>query len=357
MFDIGSMDDKPSQQEIDAVAHFVEAVRELRRSPFFIEEYRNLSISMSEGDSEEKIKGHFPDPNILCAMLVPFRRLWQQNESCYYLKVANIIKKYIPNFRGFIDSVLPNKKQSIFLPHSLLKDKDINLPLSDIIDIWLNTRYMHTGRGSRRGKFNRSDFERFNTEIGPVLFEFCFLAAVQDVGICFFNMQQCAESFLRGFSMQGLSPTFDICMDIEDGNVNRTTPGFTPKPDTPAQRVWRLRRRRRYDGLNKFLSLIQYTNSQIACLLNNCEKFDDFAVGANVSLEQTDDLNSLDKDNITHFSGCMDNPLATVRDQRLRKGFVVKRRDGKLICSEDYVPVLRDQYLEFRNVFRQEMFV
>ncbi len=354
MLDIRNMDNKPSQQEIDAVAHFVEAVRELRRSPFFVEEYRNLGISMRKGDPKEKTKGHFPDPNILRAMLVPFRRLWQQKESCYYLKVANIIKKYIPNFRGFIDSVLPDDKRSIFRSYPLFRD--IDLSFSDVIDLWLNTRYMHIGRGSRRGRFDRNDFEQFNTEIGPVLFEYYFLATVQEVGICFFNMQQCAESFLRGFSRQGLSPTFTICTDIEDSNVDRNTPGFTPEPDTSAQRVWRLRRRRHYDGFNNFLGLIQCTDAHIAHLLDHCENFDDFAAEANVFLEQTDNLGSIDEDDITHFDGCLDNHSTAVRNRRLRRGFVAKRRDGKLIWNEDYVPVLRDQYLEFRNAFRQEVF-
>ncbi|MCJ7793618.1 hypothetical protein MUP42_01655, partial [Candidatus Bathyarchaeota archaeon] len=299
IFGSRNMDDKPTQQEVDAVAHFVEAARELRRSPFFIEEYRTLSISMRTGDPKEKIKGHFPDTNILCAMLVPFRRLWQQSESCHYLKVANIIKKYIPNFRGFIDSILPDDKRAFVRLHPLFKD--IDLSFSDVIDLWLNTRYMHVGKGSRRGRFDRSHYEQFKTEIGPVLFEYYFLASVQEAGICFFNMQQCAESFLKGFSRRGLSPTFALNTDIGDSNVDRTTPGFTPEPDTPAQRVWRLRKRKLYDGFNKFLDLIQCPDARAVHLLGHCENFDDFAAEANISLLQTDDLGSIDKDDITHF--------------------------------------------------------
>jgi hypothetical protein len=349
------MDDKPSQQENDTVAHFVEAVRELRRSPFFVEEYQNLSISMHEGDPKEKYKGHFPDPNIVRAMLVPFRRLWQQNELCYYLKVAKIIKKYIPNFRGFIDSVLPDDKRSISRFHPLLRD--ISLSFSDVIDVWLNTRYMHIGKKGRRGRFDRSDFERFNREIGHVLFEYYFLATVQEVGICFFNMQQCAESFLKGFSRRGLLPSFTLCTDIEDSNVDRITPGFTPKPDTLAQRIWRLRKRGRYRGFNKFLDLIQCTDSHVAHLLDRCQNFDDFVTEANVFLEQNDNTNSINKDDITHFDTCLDCHPTAMRNGRSRRGFVMKRRDKKLIWSEDYVPILRDQYLEFRDAFRQEVFI
>ena len=94
----------PSQFEIDAIAHFVEAVRELRKSPFFIEEHRSLSIS--NWGSKEGPRGQFPDPQIIRAALVPFRRVWNQNEFCYYIKVANILRRYIPACRDIITLLL-----------------------------------------------------------------------------------------------------------------------------------------------------------------------------------------------------------------------------------------------------------
>lgn len=138
------MEPTPAQKEIEAVTHFVEATRELRSSPFFIEEYRSLSISMTQGDSNEKIKGHFPDPNVLKAVLVPFRRLWMEREPCYYQKVANILKKHVQDYRPFIDSVLWDEDKSMLKRISPLSS--IRFKLCDVVDVWLNTKYMHVGK-------------------------------------------------------------------------------------------------------------------------------------------------------------------------------------------------------------------
>ncbi len=201
------MPESPTQEEIDKVAHFVEAIRELRRSPFFIEEYKNLSISAHQvKPKKEDIKGHFPDHNIVEAAIIPFRRVWQKTEPCYYMTITNIIKKYVPEFRNILDSMLPheNKLTIELMPFF----RDINLSPLDAIDIWFNTKYLHVGKSSRKGRFNRKDFERNNNQIGSVLFEFFFLMAMYEVGICFFNILQFGEHFLKHFAKDGLVPSF-----------------------------------------------------------------------------------------------------------------------------------------------------
>lgn len=348
------MNDLPSQKELDAVGHFVEAVRELRRSPFFVEEYSSLRISMREGDPKENIKGHFPDPNILQGMLVPFRRVWQQNEPCHHMKVAKILKKHVPDFRCFLDSVVFNDERTVV--RNMPWFRDVVLSLTDVINVWLNTRYLHIGKSSRHGRFTREDFDNLNSQIGPVLFEFYFLSAVHEAGISFFNILQCAESFFRGFTKQGLTPSFPIRSVYEDGNVERKTIGYTPDEDTPSKRVWRLRRRRHYDGFNHFLDLIGCTDASVASLLTLSDSFDNFVKRSGIVLERTDDLRSLDKEDFTHFEGCIDNYPTVLRNRRCRRGFVVKRRDGTLVWEEEYVPVLRDQYTEFREAFSKEQF-
>ena len=349
------MNTTPSQQELDAVAHFVEGTHELSKSPFFIEEYRSLSISMRKGEPDEKIKVSLPDSNIVAAMLVPFRRLWQQSQPCNYRKVANILKKYVPDFRWFIDSVLLNED------HAVVKDlpwfKNINLSFANVIDVWLNTRYMHVGKSSHHGQFTRQDFNKFSQEIGPALFEYYFLSAVYEAGICLFNLCQCSESFLRGFKKQGLVPSFEIRAQSQQDNIERHTPGFTPDGDSPEQRVWKLRRRKHYDGLNRFLNLISCSDQKIADVITRCNSFEAFADSLAVHFEHTDDIAGLNTDEFTHFDGCCDNYSTVVRNRRSRRGFVGKKRDGSFVCAEEYIPVLRDQYLEFRTAFVKEIFV
>lgn len=300
------------------------------------------------------MKGHFPDQNILQGMIVPFRRLWQQKEPCYYQKVAKIIKRYVPELRQWIDSFVPSESRSITC--NLPWFKRLNLSLWDVINIWLNTKYMHVGSSSHSGKFDRKDFERFCNEIGQVQFEHCFLSAVHDVGICFFNMQQCAESFLHRFAELGLKPTFAFDDDTSNDRVERVTPGYTPEPDSPPQRVWRLRRRRQYDGFNSFLDIVELEDASVSDLVTQCDTFDDFIARTNVCLEYTDDISSINNGDSTYYDGCIDNHFTAIRNQRSRRGFVAKLRNGNLKWSEDYVPILRDQYTEFREALTKKVF-
>jgi len=344
----------PTQDEIDAIAHFVEASRELRRSPFFIEEYRTLSISMREGDPKEQIKGRFPDPNIVAAMLVPFRRVWQQKEPCQYIKVANLLKKYIPELRSFMGSVMFDGKRAIV--RQLPWFKDITLSVTDVIDVWLNTRYMHVGKTAKEGRFTRTDFERLNVEIGSVFFEFYFLSAVQEASIYFFNLQQCAESFLRDLKSKGLLPTFSFDSTSDGSNIERKTPGYTPDEDSPQQRVWRLRRRRHYNGFNRLLNLLSLNDPVIATAVSSCNSLDHFLATMQVSLERTAQFGQLDPDVFTHFDGCCDNEATVIKNHRARKGFVAKRNDGVLVWAEEYLSILTDQYLEFREALTAAVF-
>ena len=318
-----------------------------------MEEYRSLGISMREGDPKEKIHGKFPDPSILRGMLVPFRMVWHENEPCYYAKVAEIIKRYVPEFRWFLDSLAFNATRSA-IGHIPFRDQPLSV--SGVINIWLNTRCHHVGKSSRSGRFTRDDFDRINNSIDPVLFEFSFLSAIHDAVIAFFNIQQCAESFLRDLAKQGVTPSFNLDPGASEDNVQRVTPGYTPEQDTPKQKVWRLRRRRHYEGFNYFLGILDCSDETVAILIQRCDSFDQFAKRHGVTLTHTDDFFAIDKKDCTHIGACVDNDHTAVRNRRSRKGFVARRSNGTLVWGEDFVPVMRDQYVEFRAAFLQEPF-
>ena len=159
------MSDKPTQPEVDAVAHFVEAARELQQSPFFMEEYRSLNISMCEGDPKEKIQGEFPDPSILRAVLVPFRRVWHKSEPCHYAKVTRILKRHIPEFRWFLDSVAFDGARPAIRHFPWFKD--CPLSATEIIDLWLNTRYHHVGRSSPQRTIRAAGLRPLQSEHRP----------------------------------------------------------------------------------------------------------------------------------------------------------------------------------------------
>lgn len=343
------MEAAPSQDEIDAVAHFVEAVRELKSSAFCVEEFQSLSISVREGAPKEEARGNFPDPHVVRAALVPFRRIWNQNEPCNYIKVGNIVKRYIPVFRALLGPLEFSNESSLVGGMGWFRNKGVTP--TEVIDIWLNTRVHHVGKSGRQGRFTREDFDRLNEEIGPVQFEYYFLSAVREVCVACFNLLQCAEGFLNACASNGQHPSFQIVPHRGEDRVQRSTPGYTPEENTPRQRVWRLRRRRRYDGLNYFLEVSGLSDEQIAALISECDSFDEFVQRNNFAFERTEDFIGMDTSDFTHMGGCIDNEKTAWRNRRCRRGFVAKRTDGRFVYGEDYMPVLNDQYAEFRDAF------
>ena len=160
------MTNKPDAHEIDAIAHFVEAVRELRRSPFFLEEYRDHSISWNPEVSNSEMKLKSPDENVLRGVLLPFRRVWLMSEPCYYRKVAKILKRRSPPHRAIVDHLMLDTSQPVRLATARLAD--VNLSIEDTINLWLNTKHFHGGASSKSGKFTRKDFERVRQDVSPI---------------------------------------------------------------------------------------------------------------------------------------------------------------------------------------------
>ena len=349
----------PSQSEIDALAHFVEAVQEMRGSPFFIEEYHNLSLRWTQGEPAEQVRARVPDENVVRAVLVPFRRVWQQREPCNFRKVANTIKRYDPTARGLVDSFT-------FSDHAVNVRKfpfftNIALAPSDAIDLWLNTRYLHTGQSPSHGKYGRTDFESFERQIGPVLFESYFLNCVWEAGISFFNLQRMCVVFLKECEVKGIRCSFTFRVqptpNTVQGQIERKTPGFTPDADDRAHRIWRLKRRRRHGAISDFFQQLPCSDKELVEYLKASATFDDFLSDRRIQLNQVDDLNTLDKNRMLYYSGVGDADHTVWQNRKLRRGAFALREDGVFFFSGECVPVFRDQYQEFREAFLREPFV
>lgn len=344
----------PKQEDIDAVAHFVEAVQELRASPSFVEEFSNLRIRSWQGASNKEFQGDFPNPIVVEAMLIPFRRLWQPGQPCFYRRVAKILKKYEPKETPWIDEFTFTNKKSMLSRWSLLNPQELSP--SDIIDLWLNTRYMHTGMSRRCGKFTRKDFEHHEQRMGKVLFEYYFLQAVHEVAVSFFNLGKCCEGFLLACEGRGLQPSFKMREPLQAG-VLRATPGLTIRGDSPADRLWRLKRRRRHQAVATFLSLTDLSDERLAKAVSTVETFDELLQALGITIEQREEI-VLQKDNsIISMAGIVDSIDIVLQRRKPRTGWIAKNRSGRLCSSGDCVAILRDQFMELRNALLREPFV
>lgn len=183
--------DAPSTEELDGVALYIITARELKSCRFFVEEHHQLSISFRHGDPPEAVQGRFPDPDTVSAALIPFRKLWMKGEPCFYRHVANTIKMHCEDLRWLVDfSFCLNSDAPRMVPFL----RDVELSTEDVVDMWLNTRYMHVGKARRKGRFSREDFARWERDIGPTLFEYYFhIYANGDISPCVFSPVACGN--------------------------------------------------------------------------------------------------------------------------------------------------------------------
>jgi hypothetical protein len=305
------------------------------------------------GAKPEEIEAEFPDQQIIQGALVPFRRVWHQREVCHHGKVVNILKRYVLFLRSFLEPLLFKDERS--MTNGIKWFDACELKPSNVIDLWLNTRYHHVGRG-RPSLPSRDDFDRFNKELGPVLFEYYFLLSVFEFGIYLSNVLQCAEIFLKEAEAHGMRASFEI-LTIHDPRITRSTPGYTPATESSSHKVWRLRRRDRYNGVSRVFDLLELSDEDVAALLWSCCTFTQFGIEAGLKTESTDDFGAaqytMDFDRVCAI---VDMRSSIGPEGHLRRGFVGRRPDLSLVWAEDFLGIVSEQYLEMRDAFLMQPF-
>ncbi len=67
------------------------------------------------------------------------------------------------------------------------------------------------------------------------------------------------------------------------------------------------------------------------------------------------DFNSLNNE-IILFDSCLDHEKMASKNHKMRRGFIAQLQNGSFVWREDYVPILQDQYVEFREAMMVEHF-
>ena len=93
-----------------------------------------------------------------------------------------------------------------------------------------------------------------------------------------------------------------------------------------------------------------------AKLINDCVTFDEFIRYLNVRLEYMTDLTTLNQNEIVHYDHFSDHEKMADGNRKTRVVSIAQRYDGSIVWSEDSVPVLQDQYVEFRDAMMAEHF-
>jgi len=340
--------EEPTQEEVDAVAYFVEAATELSNSTFIQEEFQSLSFSPVDSNQGQD-GATFPDPDVVKSALVPFRRVWHQGEPCYFRRVANILYKHHEYTRYFLRPLAFDDDASLVNQMWL---RDCELSPSDVINLWLNTRYHHVGKSKMAGKFTREDFENYENQIGPVRFEFVFLSAVQEVTVFLQNMLKCASQFIETVETK---PSFGKLGEQETGPVVRTTPGITTDLLSPEKKIWRLRRRRNYNAIHKLLEMGSVLDVSVVSALEPDSTMEDLIERVGISLVNCDNFQkAMETGGLCKMSGSVDTRIW--RGSHFRRGFVGRHDDGRVFYGEEFLDIARDQFSGFRDSFFREPF-
>ena len=344
-----------TQKEVDNVAAFVQAVRELKTEPFFGEdELYGIQVS-------PKIHIDVGTPANLKSALAPFRRIWMESEPCNFNCVYNILYRNCENdqLQGLMAECRANLEKS---------KKDWLFPIGPpeltpqkTVEVWLNTRYAHIGQSSRQGKFTSEDFAKFEKTIGSAQFEFFFRLAVRSIGTSYINLLQFAELALEQWAKNnGIKPTHPTTSSFGvvgtevtgDGTtITRDTPGWSPTQESSEARCDRLLRRKRFHNLETLLNHLQlqtekvdYTQPVIWRKIVAAETIPQLIEGFGFRCEQQEGFS---REGLLNVSSISDTATGS-------RGFVSRYDDGTVRFGENYVLIMNRILKEFQKVFLDE---
>lgn len=213
-----SYGDRPSPDEVDSLASFVEAIAELEAEPFFSrDEPRTLSAT---GD---KFTYRLGDRSHFRSALITFRRIWMQRDAENFDRVCNIISKHTtPTSNGFLaferDAVRRELEAYPSMP------KRIDVTNRELVDLWLNAVFAHSGLRGRTKLRHRFDalIERY----GSGCLEFAFRQVVFTLGLHYRNIKGLAQNLLKHWKAEfGMSPSFQAGSPFGTKRRERTTDG------------------------------------------------------------------------------------------------------------------------------------
>ena len=184
----------PSQQDIDRIASFVEAVRELKKEPFFHED-ENRSVSI-QGDKHTFRVGdrfHFR------SVLVTFRRIWMNDEASNFFSCYNILWRFQPSLESLLLKDWRQKAVSILEGDAFVglqhQQEGSKLTANELIDLWINAVFAHVS--IKKDEDKRHQFDALIDSYGPAFMEYAFRQAVWQLCIMYRNvLDHGAEKFL-----------------------------------------------------------------------------------------------------------------------------------------------------------------
>jgi hypothetical protein len=272
-----------TQAEFDQLATFVAVAEELSMEPFVSEDNHEKLAQFGESSGCPVIVAHFCHPAFLKSALMPFRKLWLPSETCAFEKVRKLVFEKHPDqneLSGHHESFYGMYSYQLAQPADPQWAKE---SCRDILDIWINTQAVHTGKkqagtGKSMGRFTLQDFDQWTDRIGRERFEYLFrtsLRVIADVYIQFltklarplFGLLQRDYNMVPGFEAAATlkyspypNPRYRITFDDVFWHLDK---------ETMEETFDRLLERHTFQILNAFL--FAYFKSRANALAAVCE--------------------------------------------------------------------------------------
>jgi hemin uptake protein HemP len=299
---------KPTKDDVDSLAAFIEAAEELQQEPFF-------------GPDEKLTLGH-NGKNYYCAFgdrfhfrsaLVSFRRIWLNAEASNFYRVLKIINKY-ESEEWCVKMWVPMIRQQHQQTENAPVAHTSNFTTKQLVDLWLNAVFAHNNIAQKRRNpkhFDRVDFERYAKELEYAFFEYSFRMAVRHFGLCYRNLLKCvARPILDSWKEKyGLVPSFQIGAPFGYGMEEMTKDGVKItriastqywNPESPEQKLNRFLSRHEFQRFGDVLKQMDVPN--LVEILNQAESYQDILkkCGFQVELVDVVDRQKVHQDTVNH---------------------------------------------------------
>ena len=271
---------KPTQEEVDSLAAFIEAAEEFQHEPFC-----GPDEPLTLGHDGENYFYKFGDRFHFRSALVSFRRIWLNDEASNFKRILNIICKF-ENEELCVQMWVPMIRQQHQQVENTPVDPQSDLKNKELVDLWLNAVFAHNNIAQKRQnpkRMDRIDFERYSKELTHAHFEYSFRMAVRQFGLCYRNLLNCVAKriLILWKEKHGLTPSFQIGLPFGRGVKEVASDGATItrkastqywNPESPKQKLERLLLRHEFQQFGNILRQIEKDN--LFDVVNQAESYE-----------------------------------------------------------------------------------
>jgi hypothetical protein len=259
---------KPTQDEVDSLAAFIEAAEELQQEPFF-----GPDEKLTLGHDGKNYYCNFGDRFHFRSALVSFRRIWLNDEASHFYRILKIIDKYEHDDLA-VTLWLPMIRQQHQQTENHPVAQNSNFTNRQLVDLWLNTVFAHNNLNQKKRNprfLDRIDFDRYAKQLDYAFFEYSFRMAVRHFGLCYRNLLKCVARPVLNLwkDKHGLTPSFNVGAPFgyameettKDGvKITRKASSQYWNPESPEQKLNRFLSRREFNQLGNILKQMDVPN-------------------------------------------------------------------------------------------------